>query len=362
MITQNLTKLPSLDGERYFLQMDLHQIKRENPKWTHVLMRILPTDKPVQLNVDVNEGTDRLVHVTMPKWYSYSEQVLVEDTILGSALYNLQVLGVDGAHQSVAIDLQRKRCARDNFHAVAKVSVPWALGNDRYHYFSSALAAQRPLELFVPRNKPSHVNGTESAVQVTLHLDPSCRYRIVMKNSFFGTMSRIVQIYSTWLPAHLVVVLCLAFRHQLQVTPKGCAFKCYPVHKALTNCGPFFVISAARLFVKAIIAVKVLPVPEEYDHSIMVSVVIHGSAIALLSMAVGLLWAAMVFWGNVSYKLIFRIIRLPLPSLNVWSPLVEKLPVVVAMGLIGMAAMTNGGLALICSCWVYFLLVRIIMG
>lgn len=352
-----MTKLPSLDGERYFVQLDLHKIKSKNPGWTHVLLRLLPTEKPVTLNVDVNEGADRHLQVTMPKWYSYSEKTILEDTILGSSVYTMEVHGVEGAHQSLSLDLRVKRCAQASYHAVAKVSVPWAEGHDRYHYFTSAVLPRRPLELFVPTNKPTHLNGSEAALRVTLHLDPSCRYQVVVQNSFLNTMARIVQIYSVWLPAHLVVVLCLAFRHQLQVTPKGFEFKCLAVHKALTNCGPFFIVSAARLFVKMIMMVKVLPVPGEYNHSIMVSIVIHGSSIALLSLGVAALWAAMVFWGNVSYKVLFRIIRLPIPTLNVWLPLIEKLPMAAAIGLISMALMTNGGLALICSCWVYFVLV-----
>lgn len=336
------------------MHMDLHRIKAENPKWTHVLLRLAPTEKPVQLNVDVNEGGDRHILVHMPKWYTYSQQTIVEDTILGSSVYTLEVHGIEGSHQSLAVDLQVKRCSRDTHHAVARLSVPWAEGHERYHYFTHDM--HRPMELNVPTNKPSHLNGTEAALLVRLHLDPACRYRIVARNSFLTTMARIVQIYSVWLPAHLVVVLCLTFRHQLQLTPKGCVFKCYPVHKALTNCGPFFIISAARLFVKMIMMVKVLPSPGDYNHSLMVSLVIHGSSIALLTLAVGALWAAMVFWGNVSYKVIFRIIRLPIPTLNVWVPLIEKLPMALAMGLISMALMTNGGLALILSCWVYFLL------
>lgn len=362
VISQNLTKLPSQDGERYYLQLDLHKIKAENPTWTHVLLRLLPTDRPVQLHVDVNEGGgapgggDRHLLVHMPKWHSFSEQTVVEDTLLGSSIYTLEVHGLDMAHQSLALDVKPRRCGRAKYHVVGKVAIPWVEGQEKYHYFTSAMS-HRVLELNVPVNKPAHLNGSENAVQVRLHLDPACRYQITIRNSFFTTMARIVQIYSAWLPAHLVVVLCLAFRHQLQITPKGSEFKCYPVHKALMNCGPFFIISAARLFVKMIIMAKVLPVPADYNHSIMVSVIIHGSSIALLSLGVAALWAALVFWGNVSYKVVCRVIRLPVPTLNVWLPLIEKLPMAVAVGLIAMALATNGGLALILSCWVYFVLV-----
>lgn len=310
------------------------------------------------LNVDVNEGSDRHIVVQMPKWYSFGQQVVVEDTVLGSSIYSLEIHGLDMAHQSLSLDLRRKRCATGRYHAVGRMSVPWAEGHDKYHYFTSDLLGSPPMDLTVPMNKPGNLNGSENAVQVRLHLDPSCRYQVVIRNSFLGTMARIVQGYSVWLPAHLVVVLCLALRHQLQLTPKGSAFKCYPVHKALANCGPFFIISAARLFVKMILmARRVLPVPGDYNHSLMVSVVIHGAAIALLTLAVGGLWAALVFCGNVSYRVMFRVIRLPLPTLNVWLPLVEKLPMAMAVGLISMAVMMNGGLALIVSCWVYFVLV-----
>lgn len=350
-----MTKLPSRCGERYVLKLDLHKIKQENPLWTHVLLRVLPTDKPVQLNVDVNEAQDRHLVVDYPKWYNYKQIQVVEDTILGSSIYTMEIRGLEMAHQSLALNLNVKRCSKENYHAVAKLTVPWAEGQEKYHYFTEKM--RRNMELNVPVNKPTHLNGSDSTVHVRIHLDPSCRYEITVQSSFFASMARIVQIYSPWLPVHLVIVLCLAFRHQLQITPKNYEFKCYAVHKALVNCGPFFIVSAARLFLKFIQMVKVLPMPQDYNHSIQVALIIHGSAVALISLSVGGLWAAMVFWGNVSYKVIFRIIRLPVPTLNVWMPLIEKLPALAAIGLVAMAATVNGGLALILSCWVYFILV-----
>lgn len=304
VITQNLTKLPSVNGERYYFQADLHKLKAHNPTWTHVLLRILPTTKRVRINVDVNEGTDRHVLIPTPKWYSFSEQTLIESTIAGSSIYTFSVNGLESPHQALELAVRPERCVSKSYHAVAKVSVPWAEGYDRYHYFTMNMT--RPLYLYVPTAKPLHMNGTDYPVTIRLHLDPKCRFSVTIKNSLGMTMARIMQIYWSWLPAHLVVVLLLAFRYQLAVTPKGMAFKCYPLFKSLLKCGPFFIISAARLFVKMVVMTKFLPTPPDYNHSLMVSVIIHGSSIAILALAVLGLWAAMVFWGNVSYKVLFR--------------------------------------------------------
>lgn len=43
-------KVPSQLHSRIQVYMNLHNISKENPKWTHILLRILPTNKPVWCN------------------------------------------------------------------------------------------------------------------------------------------------------------------------------------------------------------------------------------------------------------------------------------------------------------------------
>lgn len=163
-----------------------------------------------------------------------------------------------------------------------------------------------PFYIYVPRSKPSGYNTTINPVKVELNLDPSCRYSIRVKNSIGMSMGRIVQQYSHWLPAHLVAILLLAFKHQISLTPVNEPFKCGTLHVALIKCSSFFIITASRVFVKLVLLTKFLPYPDPYDLPIVLSIVIHGSCLAILTFATGTIWAGITFFGNMTYKLIYK--------------------------------------------------------
>ena len=46
-ITHFARKLPSMRHERHYLLLDLHEMKKLHPDWTHILLRFLPTKEPV---------------------------------------------------------------------------------------------------------------------------------------------------------------------------------------------------------------------------------------------------------------------------------------------------------------------------
>lgn len=100
-----------------------------------------------------------------------------------------------------------------------------------------------PLILTTPASKPSQYNSTLNPVSVDFTLDPSCRYRISAKNSFAQSASRIVQQFSHWIPAHLVAILLLAFRHQIAITPQKEVFKCGSLTKAYLAGTTFFILT-----------------------------------------------------------------------------------------------------------------------
>lgn len=71
----------------------------------------------------------------MPKWYQYTSQTLLGDTILGSSIYTLKIVGMDEAYQTMELLLEPTRnCSR--YHNTAKVCVPYVYGFDRYHHFT----------------------------------------------------------------------------------------------------------------------------------------------------------------------------------------------------------------------------------
>lgn len=45
--------------------------------------------------------------------------------------------------------------------------------------------------------------------------------------------------------------------------------------------------------------------------------------------------------------------------MNILVPIIEKLPISAAVVLVSIAMMSHGGLALICCCGIYFILVKI---
>lgn len=79
--------------KRTLFMMDLHKLKMKNPQWTHLVVRLLSTDDPVKMTIDVHDPADRTLTINMPKWYVYTTEKLLDDTLLGSSLYNLKIKG-----------------------------------------------------------------------------------------------------------------------------------------------------------------------------------------------------------------------------------------------------------------------------
>jgi hypothetical protein len=190
--------------------------------------------------VDIHNPADREKKVFMPKWYSFRSQKVIEDTVLGASHYQLNITGMEETHQSIQIVLSPKYC--NKHRTVAKVCVPWANGFDFFHKFSNAT------QLFVstPKPRPLNYNTSENPIVVNLLLDPSCRYEVEIQQSLGMTLSRIVQQFSHWLPAHLVAIIALSLKYQISLTPKNEPFKCGAFHKALSTCSPFFIITVTR--------------------------------------------------------------------------------------------------------------------
>jgi GPI inositol-deacylase len=254
--------------------------------------------------VDIHNPGERETQVVMPKWFSMSEVIVKDDTMIGSAVYYIKLTGMEEAHQTLELNIVPRSCAKETHHSVAKLCVPWAEGFDRYHLFNEANT--KPMYIYPPEEKPSRYNGSVNPIQIELHLDPSCRFHIVVKQSFGMTMARIVQHNAHWLFAHMVAIILLSFKHQISLTPANEEFKCGALIKALAKCTPFFIITASRVFAKMILWMKEVPQPESYDLPMMVSILIHGSALALLTLATGAIWAAICFFGNVTHKILFK--------------------------------------------------------
>lgn len=346
---------PSQRGERTIFMLDLHKIKRKYPKWTHVVLRFLPTSDAMKMIVDVHDPGDRSLDITMPKWYNFKTQLLLEDTMLGASFYTLRVKGLEEAYQALQLNVVPKLCSKANHHAVAKQCVPWLNGFDRYHFFTETRSG--PMHLYAAADKPKGYNTSLIPISVELHLDPSCRYSISIKNSLSMTMARIVQLFTHWLPAHLVAVMLLVLKNQITVTPKNENFKCGSFIGAVVKCSPFFIITASRVFAKLVLFFKFLPPPESYDMSLTVAFIIHGSALATLFVANTLAWGLVCFYGNTAHKILFKIIHMPIPTISSTAVnIIEKLPMSAGAFLISLSMASCGGVGTLLAVLVYFIL------
>lgn len=164
----------------------------------------------------------------------------------------------------------------------------------------------KPLAIYASTSKPLKYNSTINPIVVELYLDPSCRYTLTARNAFGQSLARIVQLFSQWLPAHMVAVMLLTLKHQMSLTPKDEPFKCGTLAAGLLGSSSFFIITASRVFTKIVLWATVLPPPDAFEHSLIVSVIIHGCALAMLTLVSGAVWATTCFAGNILYKVLFR--------------------------------------------------------
>lgn len=147
-LTQYVRKLPSRRYNRKVLTLDLHKIQDDYPEWTHVILRLLPTKEPIQINVDIHSASERKLTYQMPSWYSYNTDILSGETVAGANKYRIGFVGLEESYQSVELQLHAK-CSKNKFHAVAKICVPWTHGFERYHYFTYVLFAVLAKDSFV---------------------------------------------------------------------------------------------------------------------------------------------------------------------------------------------------------------------
>lgn len=115
-------------------------------------------------------------------------------------------------------------------------------------------------------------------------------------------------------------------------------------------------LSASRLFVKFLLWTKSFPDPDQFKHSLVISFVIHGSALAVLHLLTYGLWFAIAMCGNVVYQFLFKLTQIPV-SAGIILPAIQKFPITVGTLLVSMVLASCGALPLICAVFVYFVLI-----
>ncbi|KFB42630.1 AGAP011299-PA-like protein [Anopheles sinensis] len=358
-------QVPSSKFDRFGALLDLHELKQRNPRWTHVLIKIPRTFKPVQFSVDVFNPAQREINITMPYWFDYRKRTILQDASPDDSFYRITIDAMTQTHQTIALDLKAISCDGVKGTSVVKVHVPWSEGYDRYAFQEDL--NQTTVYIYPPIEKPQEKEPSDSTVfeekQLPIYVDvyftPGCRYHIRYGQSLRVSIARVVQQYFMLIPAHCLALLLLAFKDQLsQTTPDEPAFVVGKLRSSLTKPGPLLVLLAGTsLLGKFLSLFKAIPRIESFSTPLPVSILIHLASLGVLLIATLALWGAIAFCANFAHKIILRLIALPIPVMSsTFLSCIHKFPLAIAVLLVAIALTACGGVSLLCAAAVYFVL------
>ncbi|XP_050081396.1 GPI inositol-deacylase [Anopheles maculipalpis] len=351
--------VPSSKFDRYGALLDLNELKSRYPSWTHVLVKIPRTMKPVQFSVDIFNPDERVINLTMPYWFDHRLHTILQDASPDDSFYRINILGMKHTYQTIALDLTAMACGGVKGTVVVKVHVPWATGYDRYAFHEDL--NQTTVYIYPPIEKPPEGENEEQEVpiQLDVHLTPGCKYRIRYAQSFRVSIARIVQQHLVLLPAHCIGLLLLAFKEQLsQTAPDDPTFVVGKLRSSLSKPGPLVMLLATTSFIaKFLTLFKSIPRVEMLTTPLIVTILIHLASLGLLIIATLALWGSIAFCANFAHKIILRLIALPIPVMSsTFLSCIHKFPLAIAVLLIAIALTACGGVSLLCAAAVYFVL------
>ncbi|XP_064071825.1 GPI inositol-deacylase isoform X2 [Vanessa tameamea] len=166
-------------GKRKLATVHLHKLMEIEPDWTHVIVKVSPTKKPIVLNVDINDHASREIDVKLPSDFSFGRNVIKDETEANSLYYELILSDLNLIHQAYLLYVEpTSTCQTTQYHVSAELHVPWARNHESFHYFTHLKNTPMKLRLF--KSNPNVTLGLEAVdkVKITLLLDPKCTFRI----------------------------------------------------------------------------------------------------------------------------------------------------------------------------------------
>ncbi|KAH8240523.1 hypothetical protein KR038_002336 [Drosophila bunnanda] len=349
-------RLPNEDRDpRSIAILDLHNLRKTYLQWTHVVVRLPPSQRRTGYNLDIYDPRERVTDIRMPRWYTMARLPVINETLQGTLHHRIRIAEMVDPYQSIRVIVEPLQCINPEYRVTARLCVPWAAGFERYQTLKSV--DQKP-QLFanVPTLVPRHYNTTLNPVILDLYLDPVCRYRISYEYSYTSALSRLVLEFYGWLPAHLACVLLIVLRKQVQLFHEVGSFRSLRPYVGYLQYTSLYVVTACRLLKKVIITSRILPEPENLDYSINVSIVIHCAAMALSLLATLCTWLALTLYGNAFYRVALRLTRLSQASSNIMISIMTNLPITYGILTIATTVGSCSGIGLLLAFVFYFLM------
>lgn len=195
--------------------------------------------------------------------------------------------------------------------------------------------------------------------------------------SHADALSRLVQQFNGWLPAHLVCVLLIVLRNQLDKFQEVGSFRSLKPYIGYLQYTSLYLVTGklhfllahvhhliqyyllhlgCRLLKKLILNLKFLPEPEPLDYSINISIIIHCTAIGLSIVIALVIWLILACYGNVLQRLATRLTRLSASGSNIMLSIITHLPITYGILTVSVALGTCSGVGLLLAFVFYFMM------
>ncbi|XP_046960059.1 GPI inositol-deacylase [Vanessa cardui] len=306
-------------GKRKLATVHLHKLMEIEPDWTHVIVKVSPTKKPIVLNVDINDHASREIDVKLPSDFSFGKNVIKDETEANSFYYELILSDLNVIHQAYLLYVEpSSTCQTTQYHVSAELHVPWAKNHESFHYFTHLKNTPMKLRLF--KSNPNVTLGLEAVekVKITLLLDPKCTFRISISTSWYHRLAQLSRNYTPVLVPYVVAIVLLAARSNiLSLKERG---SCISIHSALMSEGvkPYYALVFGRLGSMTLMSVPFLAFLLEnaswknlelqyFTRSLLV-LPAYMTALGILNVVAAAVLIVMVFSSQLAHRLLFRIV------------------------------------------------------
>ncbi|XP_075231360.1 GPI inositol-deacylase isoform X2 [Lycorma delicatula] len=343
---------------------ELNLIDLYKAGYTHVIVRLLPTNQPLKLHFDIHDTKERLIVPTsLPNFFSPMQTTLIQRSTPGAIFYRINLPGLEAVWQAYRLWVYTANCSQTNqthHEVVIKFVVPWK--NEGASKIVSSTGDFMQIRL--QSSKPSDSSYSDPYIDLTL--DPVCSYNIRMEKSVIDTLGQLARFYSPLLLASVATVLLLTLRHQLQCLASAQNSCPLVMTAVIQGARPYYILPAVKILT-FIMAGKIqlfgfFPVPDwiilqdpGLDFAFL-PILLYMVGFALVYVFAVFAYFSVVISGQTVNKLVLRFLGRFVPSWSDWLLAgVGKMPVIVAVFMLGLCYSASGGLALAVGCVFYFL-------
>ncbi|EFA08175.1 GPI inositol-deacylase-like Protein [Tribolium castaneum] len=353
---------PSSNYKRRSLTVDMHELMKNNTVWTHIVLRVLPTDEQVILNVDVYNTGDRKTLVNLPNLLSFKRQTIIEQTHEKAIHYELVLPNLYHLMQSYQLYVESIQCVNQFRHATASLIVPWGHQNQHKFFIDGD---NKPMNVRLYSSRPQWASNQSAVIQ--LRLDPTCRYKISIQSSFIGVLSQLARFYSPLLIVNVAAVILVALNTQLKSL--GQENDCCLFFTAVKEgAKPYYILTSVKLisrflsfkpFVTYLAAPDWLIMSEEGTDFFLLPLLLYICSVGIVWLLGIFLSVSLVVCETTVHKFTLKFLAKTVSFTVSWSDYLmsalHKLPCIVATFLICLCVTTTGSLALCVGMVFYFM-------